>query len=147
MFGAIGNDLAEIQTLLARYNICGDRGDIVGLAATFSTDGVLEFSGSVMKGREAIIDRLSSDDYRTPELTYSRHHLTTSLVDITGDTAEARTYFQVFTEIGLDHHGVYVDRLDKVAGEWLIVHRQDRIDWQSPQSLFAPMWVRGNPPM
>lgn len=141
------NDREAIRVLMARYNINGDRGDIEGLAATFAQDGVLHFNNDSTTGRVAIAARLSGGSKRNPALTVSRHHLGTSLVEIEGETATGRTYFHVQTDIGPDHHGVYVDRFRKVDGEWLIAHRQVRIDWQSPQSLNAPQWVRGQPPV
>lgn len=139
------NDREAIRTLMARYNIAGDQGRIGELAATFAEDGVLHFSGESAQGRAAIVARLTSGS-RNPALTVSRHHLGTSLVEIDGAEATGRTYFQTLTDIGPDHHGVYVDRFRKIGGEWLIVHRQVRVDWQSPQSLGAPQWVRGRPP-
>ncbi|MBV9842342.1 MAG: nuclear transport factor 2 family protein [Sphingomonadaceae bacterium] len=139
------NDREAIRVLMARYNINGDQGRIKQLAATFADDGVLHFNDESTQGREAIAKRLSSGT-RNPALTVTRHHLGTSLVELDGETATGRTYFHVLTDIGPDHHGVYVDRFLKAGGEWLIAHRQVRIDWQSPQSLNAPLWVRGVAP-
>ncbi|MET0250038.1 MAG: nuclear transport factor 2 family protein [Sphingobium sp.] len=143
------SDLADreaIHTLMARYNIEGDRGNIEGLASVFADDGVLEFGGAATTGRAAIIERLSGGrGPRNPALTVVRHHLTTSLIEIDGDGATGRTYLIVMTDIGPDHHGVYVDRFRRTADGWRIAHRQVRIDWQSPQSLFPPSPVRGRP--
>ena len=139
------NDREEIRVLMARYNIAGDRGDIAALAATFADDGVLHFNGESAEGRDAITQRLSAGD-RNPALAVSRHHLGTSLVEIDGVDATGRTYFHVQTNVGPDHHGVYVDRFRKIDGAWRIARREVRIDWQSPQSLNRPLWVRGVPP-
>ena len=140
------NDREAIRVLLARYNISGDRGDIASLAATFATDGGLHFNNKSSTGHAAIVERLSGTGDRHPGLTVSRHHLGTSLVEIDGDGATGRSYFHVLTDIGPDHHGVYVDRFAKLDGEWRIVRREVRIDWQSSQSLNRPLWVRGQPP-
>jgi hypothetical protein len=139
-------DDAAIRHLMARYTMNGDRGKLEALAATFAEDGTLAFSGAASTGRAAIIARLSAPGPRNPALTLSRHHLTSCLIDIADDRAAARTYFQVLTDIGLDHHGVYVDALEKTAGAWLFRHRDVRIDWQSPRSLYAPLHVRGVAP-
>jgi len=143
---AQAEDRAAIHALMARYNINGDRGRIVALAATFAESGTLAFSGAASTGREAIVARLSLQGGRNPGLTLSRHHITTSLVDVNGDHAAARTYFQVLTDIGLDHHGVYIDALEKRGGFWLFRHREVRIDWQSRRSLYPPLHVRGIAP-
>jgi hypothetical protein len=55
--------------------------------------------------------------------TLVRHHLTTSHVTINGALAAARTYFFVLSNIGPDHAGVYVDRLENGAEGWQIAHR------------------------
>lgn len=141
------SDLADreaIRILMARYNIEGDRGNIEGLASVFADDGTLEFGGEASTGPAAIVDRLGrGSGSRNPALTVVRHHLTTSLVQVDGDEATGRTYFVVLTDIGPDHHGVYVDRYRRTSEGWRIAHRQVRIDWRSPQSLFPPMVVRG----
>lgn len=140
------NDREAIRVLMARYNICGDRADVGGLAATFTEDGVLRFDNESSIGRSAILARLLAGGSRDPGLTVSRHHLGTSLVEIAGTAATGRTYFHVLTDIGSDHHGVYVDGFRKVSGDWRIAQRDVRIDWQSPHSLNRPFWVRGKPP-
>lgn len=140
-------DREAIRHLMATYNANGDRGRVEALAAVFAEDGVIEFSGEVTRGRAAIIERLSGGGTRNPKLTVTRHHITTSLIELDGNAATARTYFQVLTDIGLDHHGHYLDRLAKHDGAWLIAHRNVRIDFQSADSLYAPFHVRGRRPV
>lgn len=140
-------DREAIRVLMATYNIHGDRGDVETLAATFAEDGVIAFSGEETKGREAIKARLGGGSgSRKPGFSVSRHHLSTSLIEINGDTAKGRTYFVVNTDIGPDHHGVYVDRFVRTQGGWRIARREVRIDWQADNSLFAPLHVRGKAP-
>lgn len=138
-------DREEIRHLMARYNIAGDRGCVDELVQVFAEDGVILFNGEATQGRAAIAARLQGGPPR-PELTVSRHHLTTCPIEVEGEHARARTYFSVFTSIGPDHHGVYVDRFEKHAGGWLIARREVRIDWQSPHSLLPPLHVRGKAP-
>ncbi len=140
-------DREAIRQLMAIYNINGDRGRIDALAAVFADDGVIEFSGEASKGRAAIVARLSGGGTRNPALELSRHHLTTSLIELDGDGATARSYFQVLTNQGLDHHGHYADRLVRTPDGWRIAHRSVRIDYQSPDSLYAPLHVRGRAPV
>jgi uncharacterized protein (TIGR02246 family) len=139
-------DREEIRALMAQYNIAGDRGDVARLAATFAEDGVIEFSGAMTQGRAAIAARLSAPSGKSTGLTVVRHHLTTSEVEVAGDTARARTYFVVLTNVGPDHHGVYLDRLARTAEGWRFVHRTVRIDWQAESSQFQPLHVRGRAP-
>lgn len=140
-------DREAIRHLMAVYNINGDRGRIAALGEVFAEDGVIEFSGEATQGRAAIVARLSTGGVRNPALDLSRHHLTTSLIELDGDTATARSYFQVLTNQGLDHHGHYADRLVRTPQGWRVAHRSVRIDYQSPQSLYAPLHVRGRAPV
>lgn len=137
-------DRDNLRALIARYNIEGDRGNLAGLASVFAADGTLEFSGEGSTGPEAIVQRLGARPAtaRNPALTVVRHHLTTSQIELDGDEATGRTYFVVMTDIGPDHHGVYVDRFVRTEQGWRIAHRQVRIDWQLPASLFPPLAVR-----
>lgn len=140
------DDREAIRHLMAVYNINGDRGRIEALAQAFSEDGAIEFSGEETQGRDAIVARLSRGGTRNAALLLSRHHLTTSLIELDGDNATARSYFQVLTNQGLDHHGHYADRLVRTADGWRIAHRSVRIDYQAPDSLYAPLHVRGRAP-
>jgi SnoaL-like domain len=137
------HDFAAIRSLVTRYNISGDRARIDDLAACFAPDGILEFPGRRGAGRRGIIEALGAGE-RNPDLTLTRHHLTTMqiLPGEDADDATGRIYFFVVTNAGIDHSGVYVDRYTRHAGEWLVAHRQVRIDWQSSTSLNRPMVSR-----
>ena len=133
---------AAIAQLMARYTIHGDRGEVKALAACFAKDGVLEFPGARAEGPDDIVTALTGGT-RDPALTLVRHHLTSSLVQFDGPaSATGRTYFQVYSNAGPDHIGVYVDRFVRLAGGWYFRHRQVRIDWQSPASLFRKFETR-----
>lgn len=138
-------ELEAIRHTLAAYNIAGDRLRLDDLAGTFAPHGVLETPTSRMEGQAAIIAGLGRGRetgapapavQRGP--TFVRHNLTTSLLDLTSETsAEGRSYFIVFTDVGPDHMGCYVDRLIKLDGRWLFEHRRVFIDWMSEQTLFV----------
>lgn len=139
-----------IQRMLATYNFSGDRMRVEALAAVFLPNGVLETPTGRMQGRAAIVAGLSggareggpppSTSGRKP--TFVRHNLTTSRYELTGpDTAEGKSYFLVFTDIGADHMGFYTDRLRKVDGEWYIEHRRVALDWMAENSLFETQLV------
>jgi hypothetical protein len=138
-----------VRRTLAAYNMAGDRLRLEEFLAVFTEDAVLESAGASpgegfrCEGREAIrrwMTDFESRPQRPPSIEpprFVRHHLTTSQIAITGaETAEARTYFHVMTQIGPDHAGVYVDKLRKVGDDWLIADRRIRVDWRAPNSLF-----------
>lgn len=130
-----------IRDLLARYTYNGDRGRIDQLAACFAENGVLEYPGQVAQGPAAIAAALRSGP-ANPALTFVRHHITNPLVEVSDDTATARSYFAVHADNGPDHSGTYDDRLVRTDEGWRFAHRRVRIDWQAQASLFRPMVTR-----
>jgi SnoaL-like domain len=134
-------DRDAIRHLLATYTYNGDRGRIAELAACFAADGVIEYPGTRATGPGAIAAALSSG-LRNPALTLVRHHITQPLIEVDGDHATARSYCAVYSDIGLDHHGVYNDKLVRTAEGWRFAHRMVRVDWQAGNSLFRPMVTR-----
>jgi hypothetical protein len=146
-----------IRHTLATYNIYGDRVKVEEFLAAFTDDAVLEFGGERVgqktrhEGREAIhgwmtdwTSRPKSAEPKTEpapaaQAMFVRHHITTSHITFTGpETAEGRTYFAVYTPVGPDHAGVYVDKFRKVGDRWLIAYRQARTEWHAAGSLFRP---------
>lgn len=136
-------DRGDIQALLAAYTIAGDRGRLAELAGTFASDGVLVTAGNAdgpvtCTGPDDIVATLATaragkNGPDRPPLFF-RHHLTTSQIKVIGDEAEGRTYFTAYSEIGLDHIGVYVDRFSRSEGNWKIRHRRVLIDWVAPNA-------------
>ena len=139
-------DRNAIRNLMARYSLASDCSRYEALADTFAEDGTLAFSGHDSTGRQAIVARLNQRGPRNAALTLTRHHLTTSLIEVEGERATGKTYFQVLTNIGLDHTGVYVDAFVKRDGEWYFARREARVDWQAPGSLYPPLQARSRMP-
>jgi hypothetical protein len=136
----------EIRHTMAIYNNAGDRGQLEELSRTFTADGVLEFAGTRLVGREAIAEGLGATVDRNRSGTARegatqplvRHHLTTSRIElVTDDEAVGWTYFTVVTAIGLDHCGVYVDRFTRTDDGWLLSSRRVKVDWRDPRSTMA----------
>jgi hypothetical protein len=72
--------------------------------------------------------------------SFVRHNITTCHIELTGkDTATAKTYFIVMTDIGPDHAGNYSDNLVKKGDRWLFVHRRIALLWRSPRGCFPPV--------
>jgi hypothetical protein len=140
-----------IRDTMARYTLAGDRLRLADFLAVFTEDAVMESEGVPeedafhYEGIEQIgqwitrwTDRAPDDDTPAHRATFVRHHLSTSLIEFTGpDTARARTYWTAYTDIGPDHCGYYLDVFRRQGAQWLIAHRRVRLDWRSPQSLFA----------
>jgi hypothetical protein len=141
-------DREKIRETIARYSLAGDARDVDAFMALFADHAVLEFEGFApldgfrFEGIDKIdpTSRWQLQAQRAQSLggsKFVRHNLTTQRIDLTGrNTANARTYFVVFTDIGPDHSGLYTDSLMKRDGCWLFVHRTIRLDWRSPESLF-----------
>jgi hypothetical protein len=137
-----------IRHTIASYNMAGDSRNAAEFVALFADDAVLEFAGFPplqgfrFQGREAIDPIPRWRQYAEMEKalggsSFLRHNLTTCRIELTGpETAKARTYFVVFTDIGPDHCGVYTDELVRRGDRWLFAHRKIRLDWRAPESLF-----------
>ena len=134
------SDRDEIREVLARYNLSGDRGRLDELARCFAEAGVLEFEGEILKGREAIRERLgrvAADFGARSETRLLRHHLTTQQIEFTGpDSAQVTSYFLVVTDIGLDHWGRYRDDLLRTPEGWLLGRRRVVVEGRAAGSHF-----------
>ena len=135
---------AEIRDLYTRYTYNGDRGRLADLAACFADDGTLEFPGGQGTGPAGVAQALAEGVAGDPARTFTRHHVTNPLIEVSGDghSATGRAYFSVYTNTGLDHVGTYNDKLRLTEHGWRFAYRQVRIDWQSPTSMSPPMLTR-----
>jgi len=144
--------IEAIRRTIHSYNIAGDSRNAALYTPLWAEGALLEFAGFPpvpgfsCKGAKEIAARTeawSPDPTIDPSFArtkFIRHNLTTSLITLTGpDTATARTYFLVMTEIGQDHCGTYDDELAYRDGRWLFRHRRIALDWRSPESLFPPI--------
>ncbi len=139
-----------IRQTMANYTMAGDRLRIDDFAAVFTEDAILESDGVPAtdafryEGRTAVANWLSrwseprEATSTSQQASFVRHHLSTSQIELTASNeARARTYWVAYTDIGPDHAGYYLDLFRKSGEQWLIAHRKVRLDWRSPQSLFA----------
>lgn len=133
-----GDDRAEIINLQGRYLLAMDFNDPDAYASVFAEDGVLDWAGGEVVGREAIRAFLASGRYNpTAGATEVegwpaayRHFVTNQVIKVDGDTAHAITYW--FQAGNLQDRGVmefgmfgnYVDELEKIDGEWLFTRRE-----------------------
>ena len=137
-------DTADIRDLYTRHTYNGDRGRLADLAACFAEDGTLEFPGGKGTGPAGVAEALTLGVAGDPARTFTRHHVTNPLIDVSADgqSATARAYFSVYCNNGLDHVGTYNDQLRMTPQGWRFAYRQVRIDWQSPTSMSPPMPTR-----
>jgi hypothetical protein len=142
-------DIAEmlareaVRDTIARYNHAGDRGKFDAMVECFLPDGVLVIHDTDRyEGRDAMRAFFSGVPASTDSsrrLTTLRHNVTNTLIEVTDpETATARSYFTVVTDIGVDHWGSYYDELhpDAATGRWLFASRSVRTDGYAPNSYF-----------
>jgi hypothetical protein len=113
--------------------------DAAAYASTFTEDGVLDWAGGVVKGREAIFKevqgmratfarREAADAPKRPARL--RHFITNVVLKIDGDHATGRAYwFEIDDNTStrapiVSGYGHYDDELRKVDGHWLFVRRR-----------------------
>jgi len=61
-------------------------------------------------------------------------------IDVQGaDAARGRAYYTVYSDVGPDHTGRYLDRYVRVGDEWLFSRRRVTTDWFSPESFGKPI--------
>ena len=95
-------DRAEIEDLQARYLFAFDWQDGEAYASTFTEDGILDFAGGVVQGREAIQEEIEAFGEMRAERNAAlaperpariRHYVTNVIIQVDGDTATSRSYW------------------------------------------------------
>ena len=140
----------SIRQTITNYTIAGDIRDAALFSEQFAEHGTLEFAGFPpvpgfkCEGLEAIRRWTGAwgslrnvDDPTLRSASFARHNLTTCHIELTGrDTATARTFFIVVTDIGPDHAGTYSDLLVRHDDRWLFARRRIVLDWRAPDSIY-----------
>lgn len=132
-------DRAEIQDLQARYLFALDWQDADAYAATFTEDGVLDWAGGIVQGREAIrkevhgmrayFEKHEKADAPTRPARL-RHFISNVVLDFHGDRAVGRAYWFEISDDNRNRwpyvggYGHYEDELRKVDGRWLFSRRK-----------------------
>jgi hypothetical protein len=134
-----GDDRALIEDLQARYMFAFDYGDPEGYAGTFTKDGVLDYGGGEIKGREAIARFIADGRKRTLEArakspageqpSVGRHIINNLVIKVDGNKARGVAYWTHMTSGAngrgtVDFFGHYEDDMVKVNGEWLFARRR-----------------------
>lgn len=148
---------ARVENLYARYVFAADWQDADTYAALFTEDGVLDWAGGVVSGREAIRREVhgmrasfAEQEARDAPLRPARlrHFITSLALDVRGDEAEARAYWVEFDNRNPErqaYSGAYghsEDRLRKEDGEWRFAFRKIYNEEMAERSasLTNPAW-------
>ena len=128
-----------IRDTTARYNHAGDTGRFDALVDCFTSDGELVVvGGDTYLGHTELRAFFSGVGETAPGFTHLRHCVTNLLIDVAGPhEATASSYFQVITDIGLDHWGRYRDRFVPESDRWLLAQRSVKTDGYAADSFFA----------
>jgi ketosteroid isomerase-like protein len=129
-----------IQHTMAVYNNAGDRGAISEMMSAFTDDAVLDTTQEEIHGRSAIEayfrEVVARGVVTGPNKRPSRHHLTTSRIELEADdTAVGWTYFMLVRDGVTVQTGIYADRFAKRADRWLICRRRVKLEYNAEARL------------
>jgi hypothetical protein len=138
-------DKQEIHEVLLRWCRGLDRGDEALMASAYHPEAIDEHGDNTYTASSA------GPGYVRKHLrSFKRHmHLTlNTLIEVEGDTATAESYMiaslvpnQPGPEQLLLAGGRYLDRLERRAGQWRLVHRHMIMEWRTGlDQLPYPAW-------
>ncbi|API59918.1 hypothetical protein BSL82_11850 [Tardibacter chloracetimidivorans] len=129
--------LAAITALLNRLAVATDRADAGELAEIYYPDAAVRTPAWDADGHAQIIEKMRGNPDVDLGVTTVRHHLTTINISLIGsDIADTQTYFMVVTDHGVDHTGVYYDRLRKNRRDhWRVAERRVKLNYRSGKSI------------
>ena len=127
----------RIRDIVARYNANGDSGRIDAMMALFAPAAILEVQGRTpLEGHDAIrafFTGVAGGKRSGFELKSLHHHTATHQIDIIDrQSATGRCYFAVYTQLGLDHWGRYLDEYCCLGEAWRFQRRVVRVDGFTP---------------
>jgi len=151
------NDRAQIEDLLGRYVFAADWQDADVYASLFTEDGVLDWAGGIVRGREAIHREVigmranfaaQEADAAPLRPARLRHFITSLVLEVNGDTAVGRAFWVEFdnrNEQRDAYSGAYghsEDEYRKVNGRWLFtlrkIYNEEMADRTAPMT--NPAW-------
>jgi len=128
----------DIENLASRYIFALDWRDPQTYASTFAPNGVLLYGGGEAKGREAIAKVIQTmRDREMAKLqtgetgqgsAHAQHFVSSMVINVSRDgrSAVAQAYWMMVRGAtpAISAYGHYVDRLEKIKGEWLYTSRR-----------------------
>lgn len=132
-------DEVDVWQLTTRYATALDMRDWAALAQLFAEDGVMDFAGlGEVAGPSEIAEVCSR---ALTVLDASQHLVGTHVVEVAGDEARSRCYFQAqHVRHGLAEGDSYV-----VAGAYVDLARRGSAGWQIQHRKQTVSWTSGNP--
>ena len=125
-------DKNAISEAVMRYFIGVDRADAELVGSTYHPDAVDVRGDRRIDGATAGADIVASN---AAAMVSTRHHVTTQMVEVDGDTAHVETYCLGVHVTGGDRPqrrmqtaGRYLDEFERRNGSWRIVRRRVLID-------------------
>jgi hypothetical protein len=125
-------DRLAIMDVLNRYARGIDRCDLEVLREVWWPEAVADYgTGEInaLAWSEGVVPALGA-------MRRTQHFLGNMLIDIDGETAMAETYCRAWHEVDspagpqeMEVGGRYLDRLEKRAGDWRLLHRRYVLDW------------------
>jgi hypothetical protein len=125
-------DGQAVRDVVVRYFVGVDRLDPELIGSTYHPDAVDDRGRHTFQGATAGPDIVASN--RT-SMTSTRHHVTSQLVELDGDTARCETYCLGVHVTGgeapkrMQTSSRYVDELERRDGEWRFVRRTSHMDF------------------
>ena len=128
-------DQQAVNDLLVRYVHALDARDWYAVAGCFTADAVFVHPGGRVEGPSGVVARAQA---ALGPLDASQHLLSSILVAVNGDDAEATSYFHAqHVRAGAPGGDLYViagtyrDRLRRTTEGWQIVERIQEYSWRS----------------
>ncbi len=122
-----------IRQLVARYADAVGRRDAKAWGETWTDDGVWELMGQRKEGREQVVklwSAIMSGFEMVVQIPGS------ALIEVDGDRATGRWYMiEYIAGPAMLNMGHYLDRYQKVRGEWRFAHRRFDVLYSGPPDL------------
>jgi ketosteroid isomerase-like protein len=119
------DDRADIIDVTVRYATAIDSRQWSLLATVFAEDAVMDY-GEIgqWNGADAVIEFM---ELSHAGASHTMHRMTNHVIDVDGDTAQARTYVDALILVedgsGVNAVGFYDDALARTAAGWRITRR------------------------
>ena len=121
-------DRLAIRELVETYNDAVQQRDKERWAATWAENSKWHFMGSIIEGREAIVQTWLGAMNNLP---YVNFFAIPGMIAVDGEAAIARVYVREFLvlpdESTKSLHGIYTDTLQKIDGQWKFTERAYKV--------------------
>ncbi|SDG38900.1 nuclear transport factor 2 family protein [Pseudonocardia oroxyli] len=141
------DDFVAILDTAYRYAQAADRRDWAGLANCYTEDAVVNFNGTIVEGRDAIIAR---NQRQLTKWEATQHFTGNPVIKVDGDRADASFYTIAQHTVMRDGlpvtclaGGVYEDELVRTAEGWRFRRRRIQKLWMMGDESLLPTAVYG----